>query len=204
VSAHDNTAIIILAAGSSSRLGTSKQLLEIEGEPLLNRTINTSVRSTIRNIIVVLGSEEDQHRSIIGKINVDIVVNSDWRNGIGSSIKKGLQYLLGKDSTLHAIIILVCDQPWLTPEHINNLLSAHCQSKKSIVASLYNSSAGVPAMFTNRHFNEILSLPDEQGAKSIIQQHMKEAEQVNFEKGEIDIDTMEDYQRFKNSRIDAK
>ncbi len=197
-SSHDinNYAIVILAAGSSSRMGSSKQLLPIEDETLLLRTSKAAIETEINNIVVVLGSNEIEHRRVLQKYNIKVVFNPDWENGIGSSLKTGLTFVLNVDSKLKGILILVCDQPYLTPKHLLNLITKHHQSQKPIVASSYSDTAGVPVFFEQRYFRMILQLNDEQGAKTLIFENMHDAEVIDFQQGHIDLDTPEDYQSF--------
>lgn len=187
---------IILAAGGSSRMGTSKQMLEVNGEYLLNRTVRTVADAGIGQIVVVLGAEEALHRSIISHQPVNVVANEAWQTGMGSSIKRGLRSLRNQDQNLDAVIILVCDQPMLRPEIISGIVSTFQATKKAIVASGYSESVGVPALFARSYFDKLDQLPDDQGAKRIILQNLADVEVVPFPGGEIDLDTIDDYEKF--------
>ncbi len=190
--------IIILAAGSSSRMGRSKQLLEIEGEPLLFRCTKTALAVSLNNVVVILGANEKPHRDVIEKLPVQILSNYYWKTGMGSSIKTGLNYLLQSGSELDAVIIMVCDQPALTADHLLKLIQKFNQNKGCIVASAYGNSNGVPALFGRSFFSNLLLLSDDQGAKKIIQQFPRQLEIVEFPNGLFDLDTEEDYQRYLN------
>ena len=192
------TGIIILAAGSSSRMGTSKQLLKINGEYLLHQTVVTAQITGIANTVVVLGSNAEIHQSIIQSLKVDIVINAHWQKGMGSSLKAGLAYLKNKINDLRGVIVLVCDQPLLTHAHLIDLIDKHFQSKKKIIASEYSSTEGVPAFFSTELFPAMESLADPQGAKKIIEQNRDVLATVLFPGGEIDLDTPEDYSQFLN------
>lgn len=187
---------IILAAGGSSRMGTSKQMLEVNGEYLLNRTVRTVADAGIGQIVVVLGAEEALHRSIISHQPVNVVANEAWQTGMGSSIKRGLRSLRYQDQNLDAVIILVCDQPMLRPEIISGIVSTFQATKKAIVVSGYSESVGVPALFARSYFDKLDQLPDDQGAKRIILQNLADVEVVPFPGGEIDLDTIDDYEKF--------
>ena len=114
--------IIVLAAGSSSRMGRSKQLLEIDGQPLLCRCVDHALAASPSQVVVVLGANEKPHRELLEKLPVQIVSNFYWKTGMGSSIKTGLNYLIQSNGELDGVILMVCDQPALTSEH---LLEAH-------------------------------------------------------------------------------
>lgn len=196
---------IILAAGASTRMGTSKQMLEIQGENLLTRTIKTVAAAGIDDMAIVLGAREQTHRAVLGAYKADIVINTDWERGMGSSIKRGLKYLMASQADLDAAIIFVCDQPMLTSDIISEIVSAFLTTKKPIVASGYSDSAGVPALFARSLFTTLNDLPDDQGAKKIIKQHPADVVMVPFPGGEIDLDTIEDYQKFVSAaKTDAQ
>jgi molybdenum cofactor cytidylyltransferase len=190
-----NLAIIILAAGSSSRMGRSKQLIIIDRQPMLVKAIEESMLTGINEIVVVLGSNESQHRKAVEKFPVQIVCNREWANGMGSSLKSGLKHLI-ENKTLNGVIILVCDQPTVTAEVIVSLVKKHKETGKSIIASKYADTTGVPVFFGSTYFEHLLGLKDEHGAKKIVTEHMNEVATVDFPSGEIDLDTPEDLNIF--------
>jgi len=189
-------AILLLAAGSSSRLGRSKQLLSISGQPLLIKSIEAAIESGIKNIIVVLGANEEAHRQVIKDAGVQVVVNTDWKKGMGNSLKAGLAYLLQQMPKVEAVVTMVCDQPLITSDQLKKLIAEHESSRSTIVASFYQGVAGVPVLFHQSLFSELLSLPDDAGAKKILQRHPHLVKTVPFPGGEIDIDTEDDLKKF--------
>jgi molybdenum cofactor cytidylyltransferase len=191
-----NIGIIVLAAGSSSRMGTSKQLLDIDGQPLLCKCVNQALAANPSQVVVVLGANEKPHRDLLEKLPVQIVSNFYWKTGMGSSIKTGLNYLIQSDSDLDGVILMVCDQPALTAEHLLKLIQKFQDKKKAIIASAYSKSHGVPVLFSRSFFSNLLLLSDDQGAKKIVQQFPDQLDTVAFPKGSIDLDTPEDYQKF--------
>ena len=190
-----SVSIILLAAGSSSRMGQSKQLLKIRNQSLLVHSINVALASGLRTI-VVLGAHEQEHRTAIQSLPVDIVLNDGWMNGMGGSLKAGLKYLLLKAPLTEAVVVMVCDQPLLTAEHLEKIKLAHQTSGMQIVASYYSGTAGVPALFHKSFFSEIMALPDDLGAKKIIQQHSNDILTIDFPEGAVDLDTPDDYEHF--------
>lgn len=189
--------LLILAAGSSSRLGQSKQLIKINGEPLLRKTALTALATDSQSVTVVLGYNFKQHQQVIQDLNIDLLHHVDWQNGMGSSIKAGVSHILKTHGDTQAIIILVCDQPYLTTEHLNLLITTYKNSGASIVASAYASTAGVPALFSKNVFSELLTLKDNQGAKKVLEKHAESIIEIEFPSGEIDIDTPSDYAKLK-------
>jgi molybdenum cofactor cytidylyltransferase len=196
----EEIAILILAAGPSSRLGQPKQQLLIDGAPLLIRTVATALGSNIGKVYVVIGYGEEAHRKLLSGSPVEIIVNPDWEKGMGSSLKAGLNFLLTQNNSLKGIVVMVCDQPLLTPTHLQQLTHTFKQTKSDIVASYYTGTAGVPALFSQALFRDLRLIGDTEGAKKIIQHNLHKTSTVPFEGGAIDIDTPEDYERLIKSK----
>ena len=200
---HDNPvrpsasiSVILLAAGSSSRLGQSKQMLQVDGVPLLQHSARAALDCGARDVIVILGANEQPHHDLIHSLPVTTIANHYWKSGIGSSIKSGLNYLIRKSPDTEAVILMVCDQPSLTSQHLRNLIENFKQTGMPIVASSYGNTLGVPALFARSFFTNLLMLRDEQGAKKIIEQFEGQVQKVDFPEGLFDIDTQEDYQNY--------
>ena len=188
--------IILLAAGASSRMGQSKQLMKVKGVSLLVHSISVAVESGMHPVVVVLGANEEEHRKALEYLTVHIATNHRWENGIGGSLKAGLTYLLQKKPKINAVTVMVCDQPLLTCEHLKKIRENYLQSGKPIVASQYSGTLGVPVLFHKTLFSEILALSDDHGAKKIIQQHPNDTQAIDFPAGSIDLDTPDDYRNF--------
>lgn len=182
---------IILAAGASTRLGQPKQLLKSNEVPLLLKTVQAAHDAQIENIVVVLGFNYKAHKEIIQQFNVEIVEHAEWVKGMGSSLKAGLTHLL-RNNNPSAVIITVCDQPFILGKHLSKLVKNHQETSSAIVASRYNNTLGVPALFDHTFFNELLNVEDNQGAKAVIQKHLNQVAFVDWPEGAIDIDTPDD------------
>jgi molybdenum cofactor cytidylyltransferase len=188
--------IILLAAGSSSRMGQSKQLLEVNGTSLLLHSVRVALDSGAKSVNVILGANELAHREIIRNQPVSVISNHYWKSGMGSSIKAGLNHIVRKYSDTEAVIIMVCDQPAINSAHLRNLISSFKSTNSPIVASAYSGTVGVPALFSRAFFSNILMLKDEQGAKKIIEQFPEQRASIDFPDGSIDLDTGDDYQKY--------
>jgi molybdenum cofactor cytidylyltransferase len=184
-------AILILAAGSSSRLGQSKQLIKVSGETLLERTTRMALE-VCHNVFVVLGSNSETHVKTINHFPVFIIENAKWEKGMGSSLKSGLHQVLSVKPETESVMILVCDQPMLTTAHLEKLIEEAKTSEKKIISSSYKNVWGVPALFKKEIFPTLNSIEDEEGARKIIQRINQEVLPIDFKGGEIDIDTPED------------
>ncbi len=188
-------AVIILAAGASTRMGRPKQLLTHGGRTLLRNAAEMAVASVCRPIIVVLGAYEDQLQREIGGLPVQSVVNERWAEGLGSSIRAGLDAVerCDRECAAEAVLMMPCDQPFVTAAVINDLVTAYRSSGKGIIASEYDGTVGVPALFGREYFAELAALGGAAGAKQIIAVHASEVVRVPFPNGATDIDTPEDY-----------
>lgn len=190
---------VILAAGSSSRMGRSKQLLEVNGEPMLRHIVKCSLDSRASHTIAVLGHNEQEHGRVIRDLRVMYYIHAGWKDGIGSSLKAGLGFSLKVFPDMQAILVMVADQPYVTEEHLNKLIESRNRSR-TIVASAYLTTVGVPALFDKVHFGALLSLGDDHGAKKVIEQHRNAVEAIEFQLGSMDLDTPDDYRKFKESK----
>jgi molybdenum cofactor cytidylyltransferase len=191
------TGIILLAAGASSRMGHSKQLLMTGDEPLLVRAANTALEAGVDKVVVVLGSEEKKHLAVIKDIPVAYVTNKDWQSGMGSSIKAGVNFFLKTLPEIDQLIVMVCDQPHLSSEHLKKLIQTREQTRQPIVASGYSRTEGVPVLFEKTIFHKLLALQNDQGAKKIVKENYSAVTVVDFPLGEIDLDTPEEYNIFR-------
>lgn len=189
----------MLAAGSSIRLGKPKQLLQYRGMTLLKHAIQEAANTNADAVIVVLGKNADLLTKEIDNKKVHVVVNKEWQEGMASSVRSGLNTLLKVMSSADAVIIMVCDQPYISASVLNDLITTQQKTGKLIVTCDYGEAIGPPALFHKIYFSELMKLKGDAGARKIIQNHNDEVATVFFVKGSIDIDTKEDYEALKNS-----
>jgi molybdenum cofactor cytidylyltransferase len=189
----DKYVIIILAAGRSARLGSPKQLLSYQGKNLLQHTIDIAFESEIGQIIVVLGSGIDEISAKLHTNSLTIIENPYWENGMASSVVCGINTMNNLQPDTDAVILMVCDQPFVSAKLLKDLIKKQKESGSSIVASSYENIHGTPALFHKEHFNELSALTGDSGARSLIKSHAESIEAIPFDQGSIDIDTLEDY-----------
>jgi molybdenum cofactor cytidylyltransferase len=151
-------AAIILAAGASNRMGTPKQLLPWQGRSLLRSITETAIAAHCHPIIVVLGAYSVQIKPEVRNLPVQVVDNPEWQMGMGSSISKGIQALLNQDIVVDATILLLCDQPLVSLHTIQQIRSIYETTHQPIVASTYDKTIGVPALFHTKLFPELADL----------------------------------------------
>lgn len=198
--------IVLLAAGSSSRLGGPKQLLMYKEHTLLQHSIEIALASLANRVIVVLGANAGIIGTGINKEDdrLTCITNDQWQEGLASSIRCGLQYLLSQKPAPQNVLFMVCDQPYINTVLLNKLITLQRQTGHSIVASKYAKTAGIPAIFSRDLFPELLQLTGDKGARKLIEQQKEAVATVAFPLGTIDIDTMADYESLqkKASRND--
>lgn len=186
---------ILLAAGNSSRMGSPKQLLPVEGTALLVRTIRTlSSSGVLRNILVVLGAHAPELEGLVLQEGASVIVNDQWSRGMGSSLKLGVAHLMRQTVLPCGLLISVCDQPFLTAEVIRAV--AIKADEHSIIASDYGGSLGPPSCFGSSFFSALLTLPDDAGARMLFNRYPEKLIKVSFPEGATDLDTPEDYNRY--------
>ena len=194
-----NIAIIILAAGASTRMGRPKQLLPYQGRSLLRHTIENAVASVCKPIVVVLGANAENIRSQISESDIKIVENPDWHLGMSSSIRRGISSIITDYQNIDAAVITVGDQPFLSADIINHLVSKYHNTKKPIIACEYANTLGVPVLFNQSFFSKLANLTEDVGAKKLIKNHYHEVFSIPFPLGAIDIDTPDDYQQIEHN-----
>ncbi|WP_294250174.1 nucleotidyltransferase family protein [uncultured Chryseobacterium sp.] len=186
------TGIIILAAGNSSRLGQPKQLLPYRGKTLLRQTIEEALAVT-SCVIVVTGNENTEIEREAG--TVMRVRNGDWEEGMSSSIRTGLQAMQQCYPETQQYIFTVCDQPHISAAVFLELIRKEESSGKGIIASAYSGALGTPVLFSTAYDKRLSGLSGQEGARKLILRHPEDTEAVVFEKGSVDIDTIEDYKK---------
>lgn len=187
--------ILIIAAGQSKRLGQPKQLLTYQGKTLLNRLIENVQTAVDLPITLVLGAHSQTIQDQLPNDKINIVVNNEWQEGMGGSIKCGLAQMLQSNPKMDGIMILVCDQPFITGQSIQDLLQLQQAKQLPMAACYYADILGTPALFHQTMFPALLALNGDVGAKKIINSRPQEVVKLHFEQGVVDIDTMEDYQQ---------
>jgi molybdenum cofactor cytidylyltransferase len=192
-----STPIVLLAAGSSSRLGSPKQLLPLNNNTLLEHSLGVALEVSPVNTFLVLGAAVQSILPLVQNAGAHIVNNPEWPEGIASSIRAGLKAVLLHGPALQ-VILMVCDQPFLNSAHLNKLSALAGTTTKGIIASEYKLAAGTPVLFKREYFDDLLNLHGDNGAKKLFNKYASELLTVPFINGEIDIDTVGDYKKLKD------
>ncbi|MCA8829611.1 nucleotidyltransferase family protein [Hymenobacter pini] len=183
-------AVILLAAGASTRLGQPKQLVQFRGKSLLRRAAETAVAAAAGlPVLVVTGALHEELLPELTDLPVQAVRCPEWEQGMGASLKTGLTQLSASTGNPTGFVVMLCDQPLVTTELLQELEGVHQQTGQPIVASAYASTVGVPVFFAASMLPLLLALPDAAGAGQVLRQHAELVATVEFPDGAFDVDT---------------
>jgi molybdenum cofactor cytidylyltransferase len=189
--------IVLLAAGASARLGNPKQLVLYKGKTLLQHTLDVALELSGK-VFVILGAGAAEVQKELETGPARVILNEQWEEGIGSSIRSGVECLKAVYPDAEGVMFLVCDQPHLTATILRNLIARQHETRRAIVASTYSDATGIPALFHRKYFQELEALKGDAGAKKLMLLHPEEVASIDFPLGSIDIDTPDDYKKLSH------
>jgi molybdenum cofactor cytidylyltransferase len=193
--AHEHITGIVLAAGTSSRLGRPKQLLNLAGKPVLRHVIETLAETPVDEIVVVLGHRADEMRSAIAGAKLRVAVNQDYRAGQSSSLRTGLN---AASERSRAAVILLGDQPGVRSTSVKAVIQAWRDGGALAVQASYSGVPGHPALFDRSTWPELLQVEGDEGARSILAGHPQWRTLIEVGGSPpLDVDTEEDYERLR-------
>lgn len=178
---------VILAAGSSSRLGTPKQLLPLGGTTLVEAIVDRVLASSSDRVAVVLGARAEEIAPRLASRPVDLLANDDWAEGMAASLRAAVAW--ARRTACDALLVTLVDQPRLTTAHLDQLLDAHRDTGHP-VASRYGESLGAPAVFGRALFEDLAELRGDRGARQLLARCGARA--IDWADGHIDIDVPAD------------
>lgn len=183
----DTVFAIVLAAGRSSRFGSTKQLLPIGGVPMVRRACELARSVCGDSSLLVVG--HDQASVLAAAEHPFFIVNNDFERGIGSSIALSVRAIR---HAADAVLVMLADQAAVTPGHLRALLAAHAVEPEAIVCTSFAETVGPPAVFPSAAFDQLAALDGDEGARAIIQRGEFKTRSLPFEPGGIDIDRPSD------------
>lgn len=198
----NQTGIIILAAGNSSRLGRPKQLLHYHGRSFVQHVTIEALKANLYPVFVITGSNAENVSVDLQHQEAEIVYNAHWQEGMASGIVAGIEYILSLHKDVEEVIISVCDQPFLSAALFKQLVEKRAASGKGILACTYGGTTGTPVLFARNYFERLLQLRGEEGAKKLLKLYEEDVATVPFPEGNIDIDSEEDYTNLLNNSSD--
>lgn len=184
---------LLIAAGSSKRMGKPKQLLPWGDTNLLQHAIAQLKASKIHKVFVVLGANFNLINSKIDSTGIHIIKNENWQMGMGTSIASGISEIGTGD--YDAALITLGDQPFQDSLHYDSLIDKYLE-KKNIVATALEKKAIVPAVFPEQYFEQLKSLRGDAGARTILAENKVRTFFIPSNGKDIDIDTPEDYKKW--------
>lgn len=186
---------LVLAAGASSRMGTVKALLPWKGQTVLGHILG-EVQKAGFIPMVVTGAHREEVETILRELEVASTFNPNWALGMGSSIRCGINAVRQQWPMASGVLILVCDQPLMSEGYLRELMRLFRQGgNRGIWASKYADGGGVPALFPRNYWNDLLELPDAQGARKLIGRETRNVGLLDPGQASTDMDTPEAYKR---------
>jgi molybdenum cofactor cytidylyltransferase len=192
-----------MAAGASTRLGVPKQLSCLPHSPhetLLERTLRIAIEAAAHPVFVVLGANRNEIERTVRLQNCTVLQNPDWAEGMASSLRVGISAVAEQLPHAQGALLLVCDQPALSAEHLRRLIAAHRANPDCAVASKYSGRVAVPAIVPRSAFPALRALTGDQGARAILKLPELRVVEIEFPDGEWDIDLPNDLERFRERR----
>lgn len=184
---------MVLAAGSSTRLGRPKQLVELEGQTLVQRAAIAAKTAGADRVFVVVGAFADEVRASVALVNdASVVFNPKWETGLASSLATGIE--VAQVMACDGALVMTTDQALIESTSLKSLIDGF-DAEHRIVASSYDGIIGVPAVFGSEHFDSLMNLKGDEGAGRWLRARADAVTQIKIDSAFVDIDTQADVDR---------
>jgi molybdenum cofactor cytidylyltransferase len=192
---------VILAAGMSRRMGVPKLFLEVYGKPLFRYSVECAIQSELDPILIVGGEHVQLLHEHTKDLSVEIIKNSDYKEGMASSLQRGIEAMEGR---VDALLVFLADQPFVPPVLVRKLLQTYSDCRAHgirIVRPQYSGIPGHPVLFDAELFSEFSDLKGDEGGRSIITRHAEKLKLIPAEYSlwGADIDTPDDLKKLRTS-----
>ncbi|MFC4761933.1 nucleotidyltransferase family protein [Dyella koreensis] len=184
---------VVLAAGQASRFGSAKQTLPIKGVPMVRRVAMTALEAALSPVVVVTGAYNEEVAHSLDGLAVHLADNPDWSSGMGTSLAFGVAVATAREASLHAVLVMLADQPAITAADLRGMLDAHASAPERILAARYEGHLGPPCIFPRAIFEELTTLGGPHGARSLLERHAALVDAYDLPMAAFDIDTPADY-----------
>jgi len=186
-------AAVVLAAGGSRRMGQTKQLLPIDGQPMVRRVVQAVCQAGLAQVVVVVGAEGERVARALADLELEIVHNQAWEQGMSTSVRAGLGALRPE---IEAALLVLADQPGLTPGVLNAVVEGYRVSRAPIVAPFYRGRRGNPVLFARALFAELGQVEGDRGGRALLVRYEQDVAHVDLDDAAIllDVDTRQDYE----------
>jgi molybdenum cofactor cytidylyltransferase len=190
---------VVLAAGSSTRMGHNKLLLRLEGESLVRRSVARALEAGLDPVLVVTGFEAQAVAAELAGLPCRAVYNPDHLGGIGGSMRLGIAHA---PATARAAVVLLADMPFVSAAMIRALVQRHATDGAALVASRYGEVVAPPTLYGASLFAEFQSLPADGCGRQLIRRHWDEACFLSWPAEALaDVDRPEDFERLTGRRL---
>jgi CTP:molybdopterin cytidylyltransferase MocA len=191
--------IVLLAAGNSSRFGSPKLLSPIgpSGDSTLIGHAARAALQTNAPLFVVTGAYAEKITAALEGVQATLIHNSDWEEGMGTSIGTAFRHLLKEENSFDAAIVCPADMPLVGAAQFQRLMDAHSQAPQGIIVSDLGDAQGPPCLFPRHYFHELAQLRGPQGARTLLKEHKAEIISIAMPEAAMDIDTPDDYARLQ-------
>ncbi len=194
-------AAVVLAAGSSTRMGRNKLLLDLGGQTVVRRAVRAAIDAGVDRVVVVLGHEAERVRSELAGLDCDVVVNPDHAQGVGTSLHTGIARVA---TDADAIVVILADMPFVSGDMIGAVVKRYRESGARLVLSRYGEVQAPPTLYARELFAEVLAVPDERCGKQVVRRHQDEAVTVTWPEAALrDIDVAADYEQVRTELAGA-
>lgn len=187
-------AALLLAAGKASRYGSLKQLVEIDGVPMVRRVAQTALAAGVP-LTVVIGAGGESLRAALAGLPLQIVENHDWATGMGGSIALGVRAV--QATPVDALLILLADQVLIDAADLQAICAAHAADPQAIIAADHGDAAGPPCLFPSRDFAALGALSGPAGARRLLRDQSDRVRRLDLPHARLDVDTPADLQGLK-------
>jgi len=185
---------IVLAAGRASRMGKLKQLLPIDGQPMVRRVAETVCAAELAQVVVVVGAQAEAVTEALSGLLVDIVINETWAEGMSTSLQAGIDAL---NADVQAALVVLADQPALAPSLLKTLVDRYHTTGAPIVIPFYQNRRGNPVLFDRSLFAKLLAVEGDRGGRVLFKRYQDQVERVDVDDPAVilDVDTRQDYEK---------
>ena len=198
----ERIAAIVLAAGSSTRMGQNKMLLELGDETVLRRAVKVAAAAGLDPVVVVTGHQAEEAEAQLAGLGCAVAHNADHEVGIHTSVRVGIASL---PESVDAAIVMLPDMPFVSPAMLQELVASYRGGDSPLAISRYGGEINAPPMLYDRSLFGELSVMQRRCGREVIRRHRHEALELDWPEALLaDLDTPEDYQRVVNELADQR
>ncbi len=194
-----NIAVLVLAAGKSTRMQSIKQLVKLGNQTLLELTLDKAKQLATNSIYCVLGANANLIKSKIKTENIHFILNDNYNDGLSSSIIAGIHHFKKNKIQLDGFLILLADQPAISVAYLQEIINLFHKNTSKIITSNYGDFLGVPALFPSKYFEDLQLIKGDKGAKKFINQNTENTLSPKIKANLVDIDTKQDLDSYNKS-----